>query len=78
MMIIIIIITTATQKHRRTYTHLDLTPLSEIRMIESRRMRSAGHVTRMGRIIHIGYLWESQNERDHQEYIDACAMIIIN
>jgi hypothetical protein len=32
-----------------------------IRMIKSRRMRWAGHVTRMGRRgIHIGYWWESQ------------------
>jgi hypothetical protein len=37
-----------------------------IKIIKSRRMRLAGHVARMGRIgMHIGYLWESQKERDH-------------
>jgi hypothetical protein len=31
-----------------------------------RSIRWAGHVTRMGRKgMHIGYLWESQKERDH-------------
>jgi hypothetical protein len=36
-----------------------------IRMIKSRRMRWAGHVTRMGRRgKHIGYWRESQKERD--------------
>jgi hypothetical protein len=39
---------------------------SIIRMIKSRRMRWAGHVTRMGRRgMHIGYGWESRKERDH-------------
>jgi hypothetical protein len=37
-----------------------------IRMIRSRRIRWAGHVSRMGRIgMHIEYWWESQKERDH-------------
>jgi hypothetical protein len=37
-----------------------------IRMIKSRRMRWAGHVTRMARRgMHIGYWWESQKEIDH-------------
>jgi hypothetical protein len=35
-----------------------------IKMIKSRRMRWAGHVARMGRRgMHIGYWWESQEER---------------
>jgi hypothetical protein len=39
---------------------------SIIRMMKSRRMRLTGHVTRMGRRgMHMGFLWESQNERDH-------------
>jgi PAS domain-containing protein len=47
-----------------------------IRMIESRRMRWTGHVARMGkRGMHIGYLWESQKERDHQEDLDICGRI---
>jgi hypothetical protein len=29
-------------------------------MIKTRRMRWAGHVTRMRRGMHIGYWWESQ------------------
>jgi hypothetical protein len=37
-----------------------------IRMINSRRMRWAGHVARWGRRgMHIGYWLESQKERDH-------------
>jgi hypothetical protein len=38
---------------------------SIIRKIKSRRMRLTGHVARMGRGIYIGYLRESQEERDH-------------
>jgi hypothetical protein len=39
-----------------------------IRMIESRRLRWAGHVTRMGRRrMHIEYWWESQKEVHHWE-----------
>jgi hypothetical protein len=35
-------------------------------MIQSRKMRWAGHIARMGRRgMHIGYLWEIQKERDH-------------
>jgi hypothetical protein len=37
-----------------------------IRMMKSRRMRWAWHVTLMGRrLMLIGYLWEIQKERDH-------------
>jgi hypothetical protein len=39
-----------------------------IRMIKSKRMKRAGHVTQMGGGgMHIGYWWESQKERNHQE-----------
>jgi hypothetical protein len=39
---------------------------SIIRMIKTRRMRSAGCVARMGRReMHMGYWWESQKEGDH-------------
>jgi hypothetical protein len=39
---------------------------SIIRMIESRRMRWAGNVARIGRRgMRIGYWWEYQKERDH-------------
>jgi hypothetical protein len=39
---------------------------NRIRMIKSRRMRWAGQVARRGRRgMHIGYLWDSQKERDH-------------
>jgi hypothetical protein len=37
-----------------------------IRMIKSRRIRWTGNVARMGRRgMHVGYRWESQNERDY-------------
>jgi hypothetical protein len=39
---------------------------SIIRMVKSRRMRWAGHVARIGRRgMHIGYWWESQEEREN-------------
>jgi hypothetical protein len=39
---------------------------SIIRIIKSRRMRWAGHVTRMGEKGNVyRYWWESQKERDH-------------
>jgi hypothetical protein len=51
---------------------------SIIRMIKSRRMRWAGYVARMGRRgMHIGYLWESQKERDHWEDQDVGGWTIV-
>jgi hypothetical protein len=47
-------------------------------MIKSKRMRWAGHVERMGRReMHIGYWWESQNERDHCEDQDVDGWTIL-
>jgi hypothetical protein len=47
-------------------------------MIKSRRMRWAGHVSRMGRSgIHIGYWWECQKERDHWEDQDVGGWTIL-
>jgi hypothetical protein len=47
-------------------------------MIKSRRMRWAGHVTRMGRIgMHIGYRWKSQKEKDRWEDQDVGEWIIL-
>jgi hypothetical protein len=52
--------------------HMLCSSPSIIRMIKSRRMRWAGHVTRMGRRgMHIGYWWESQKVRDHWEDLDV-------
>jgi hypothetical protein len=48
-------------------------------MINSRRMRWAGHVARMGRRrrMHIGDWWEIQNERDHWEDQDVGGWTIL-
>jgi hypothetical protein len=47
-------------------------------MIKSRRIRSGGHVARMGgREMHIGYWWEIQKERGHQEDRDIGGWIIL-
>jgi hypothetical protein len=49
-----------------------------IRIIKSRRMRWAGHVARMGRRgMYIGYLWESQKERNHREDQDVGGRTIL-
>jgi hypothetical protein len=54
-----------------------------ITVIKSRRMRWAGHVTRMWekrnahRILHIGYWWESQKDRDHWEDQDVGGWTIL-
>jgi hypothetical protein len=51
---------------------------SIIRMMKSRRMRWAGHVACMGRRgMHIGFLWQSQKERDHYEDLDVGGRIIL-
>jgi hypothetical protein len=51
---------------------------SIIRMMTSRTMRWEGHVARIGRRgMHVGFLWESQKERDHWEDEDVGECIIL-
>lgn len=48
-----------------------------IRIVNSRRIRSAEHVARIGRRdIQIGFWWESQTEKGHQEGLDVSRRII--
>jgi hypothetical protein len=48
------------------------------RMTESRSMRWAWHVARMGRRgLHIGYWWGSQKERDHLEDQDIAGWTML-
>jgi hypothetical protein len=54
-----------TKLHNEELHNLCSSP-NVITMIKFRRIRCAGHVARMGRVgMHIGYEWESQNERVH-------------
>jgi hypothetical protein len=47
-------------------------------MVNSRRMRWARHIARMGRRgMHVGFWWESQKEIDHYEDIDVGGRIIL-
>jgi hypothetical protein len=47
-------------------------------MIQSKRIRWAGHIARMGRRgMHIGYWSESQTERDHWEHLDVGGWTIL-
>jgi hypothetical protein len=51
---------------------------SIIRLMKPRRMRWAGHAARMGRRgMHIGYWWENQKERAHQENQDVGGWTIL-
>jgi hypothetical protein len=51
---------------------------SIIKMIRSGMIRWAGHIAHMGRRrMHIGYWWESQKEKDHQEDEDLGGWIIL-
>jgi hypothetical protein len=51
---------------------------SIIRMIKSRRLRWAGHVSGMERKgMHKGVRWESQKERDHWEDLEVGGRIIL-
>jgi hypothetical protein len=47
-------------------------------MIKSRRMKWVGYVACMGRIkMHVGFLWESQKERDQWEELEVGGRILI-
>jgi hypothetical protein len=46
-------------------------------MINSKRTRWARHVAPIGRIMHIGFRWESQKERDHYEDLVMGGMIML-
>jgi len=49
-----------------------------IRVIKSKRMRSAGHVARMGRReVHRGLWWGNLKERDHLEDLVVYGRIIL-
>jgi hypothetical protein len=65
--------------HNEEFHNLYASPsIITSRMIKSRRMRWAGHVAGMGRRgPHIGFWWESQRERYHQEDLDVDGMIIL-
>jgi hypothetical protein len=53
------------QLYNEKLRNLYSSPCCIIRMIKPRRKECAGHVARIGRWIHIGYLWESEKEKDH-------------
>jgi hypothetical protein len=47
-------------------------------MIKSKRFGWAGYVERKGgRGLHIGFWWESQKEKDHQEVLDVGGWTIL-
>jgi hypothetical protein len=51
---------------------------SVIKMTKSRRIGWAGHVARLGRRgMRIGYWWESQKEKDHNEGIYVGGRMIL-
>jgi hypothetical protein len=47
-------------------------------MTKPRRIRWVGHVARIGtRRMHIGFWWESQKERYHQEDLNVDGRIVL-
>jgi hypothetical protein len=55
--------------HNEEFHNLSSSPII-MRMTESRRMRWAGHVVRLGEKMNTGFWLESQKKRDHYEYHD--------
>jgi hypothetical protein len=66
------------RKLHKEKLHNSYSSPSVIRVINSRRMRWAGHVARMGRKgMNRGYWWESQKKRDHWEDLDVGGWTIL-
>jgi hypothetical protein len=64
--------------HNEEHNNLYYSP-NIIIVIESKRMRRAGHIARLGRRgMHIGFRWENQKERDHYEDLGIGGRIMLS